>query len=203
MGALHKVKAYFGMVPVDELDEYDDEYDDAPRGRYDRERPYGGPPDRDGYDRGFAAPMGDDRALPPPPRAPRVTGRQAFAGAAPPVRGALAVQPDYEPQAVSQVATERAEHPLSRITTLHPRSYAEARAIGEHYRDGTPVIMNLTELDDADARRLVDFAAGLAFAMRGAMDKVTNKVFLISPPDVDVTAEERKRLAEGGFLGRG
>ena len=131
---------------------------------------------------------------------------QEFAGGGgqPPVRGALAVQPEYEPPASSaQPAADRAYHALSRITTLHPSSYVEARTIGEHYRDGIPVIMNLTELDDADARRLVDFAAGLVFAMRGAMDKITNKVFLISPPNVDVTAEERRRLAEGGFIGRG
>ena len=88
--------------------------------------------------------------------------------------------------------------PLSRITTLHPTSYAEARAIGEHYRDGIPVIMNLTEMENADAKRLVDFAAGLAFALRGSMDKVTNKVFFLSPPDADVTAEDRRRIAEGG-----
>jgi len=59
--------------------------------------------------------------------------------------------------------------------------------------------MNLTEMDDADAKRLVDFAAGLAFALRGSIDKVTNKVFLLSPPNIDVTAEDRRRLAEGGF----
>lgn len=93
--------------------------------------------------------------------------------------------------------------PLSRITTLHPTSYAEARAIGEHYREGIPVIMNLTEMENADAKRLVDFAAGLAFALRGSMDKVTNKVFLLSPPDVDVTAEDRRRIAEGGLFLRG
>jgi cell division inhibitor SepF len=91
---------------------------------------------------------------------------------------------------------------MGRIVTLHPKSFAEARTIGEHYRDGTPVIMNLTELEDADARRLVDFAAGLAFAMRGSMDKVTNKVFLISPPNQDPTAEDKRRIAEGGLLNR-
>ena len=89
---------------------------------------------------------------------------------------------------------------MAKIITLHPRSYTEARTIGEHYRDGTPVIINLTDMDNADAKRLVDFAAGLAFALRGSMDKVTNKVFLLSPPNTDVTAEDRRRLAEGGFL---
>jgi cell division inhibitor SepF len=92
---------------------------------------------------------------------------------------------------------------MGRIVTLHPTSFAEARTIGEHYRDGTPVIINLTEMDDADAKRLVDFSAGLAFALRGAMDKVTNKVFLISPPNVDdPTAEDKRRIAEGGLLNR-
>ena len=89
---------------------------------------------------------------------------------------------------------------MGRIVTLHPTSFTDARTIGEHYRDGTPVIMNLTELDDSDARRLVDFAAGLVFALRGSMDKVTNKVFLISPPNQDPTAEDKRRIAEGGFL---
>ena len=102
-----------------------------------------------------------------------------------------------------QTATLTQTTDLARITTLHPRTYNEARTIGEHFRDGTPVIMNLTELDDADARRLVDFAAGLAFAMRGSMDKVTNKVFLISPPNVDPSAEDKRRIAEGGLLIRG
>src|SRR4051794_25149854 len=65
---------------------------------------------------------------------------------------------------------------LSRITTLHPRTYNEARTVGENFREGTPVIMNLSEMDDADAKRLVDFAAGLVFATRGTIERVTNKV---------------------------
>ena len=99
----------------------------------------------------------------------------------------------------------RAEHApqmtdLARITTLHPRTYNEARTIGEHFRDGTPVIMNLTEMVDSDARRLVDFAAGLIFGLRGSIDKVTNKVFLLSPANVEVTAEDKARIAERGFF---
>jgi cell division inhibitor SepF len=87
-----------------------------------------------------------------------------------------------------------------RITTLHPRTYNEARTIGEHFREGVPVIMNLTEMEDADAKRLVDFAAGLIFGLRGNMERVTQKVFLLSPANVDVTAEDKARLAEGGFF---
>lgn len=90
-------------------------------------------------------------------------------------------------------------HPLSKITTLRPKDYGEARTIGERFRDGTPVIMDLVSMDNADAKRLVDFAAGLAFALRGSFDKVATKVFLLSPADVDVTPEERRRIAETGF----
>jgi len=89
---------------------------------------------------------------------------------------------------------------LARITTLHPRTYNEARTIGEHFREGTPVIMNLTEMVDSDARRLVDFAAGLIFGLRGSIDRVTNKVFLLSPANVEVTAEDKARIAERDFF---
>ena len=87
-----------------------------------------------------------------------------------------------------------------RITTLHPRTYNEARQIGEHFRSGTPVIMNLTEMDDTDAKRLVDFAAGLIFGLHGSIERVTAKVFLLSPEHVQVTAEDKARIAESGFF---
>jgi cell division inhibitor SepF len=87
-----------------------------------------------------------------------------------------------------------------RITTLHPRTYNDARLIGEHFRDGTPVIMNLTGMDDSDAKRLVDFAAGLIFGLRGSIERVTAKVFLLSPANVTVKAEDKARIAEGGFF---
>ncbi len=89
---------------------------------------------------------------------------------------------------------------LARITTLHPRTYNEARTIGEHFREGTPVIMNLTEMVDSDAKRLVDFSAGLIFGLRGSIERVTNKVFLLSPANVEVTAEDKARIAERGFF---
>lgn len=88
---------------------------------------------------------------------------------------------------------------LSRIVTVHPRTYNEARTIGEHYRDGIPVIMNLSDMEDADAKRLVDFAAGLIFGLRGAIERITSKVFLLSPAGVNVTAEDKERIA-GGFF---
>jgi cell division inhibitor SepF len=96
--------------------------------------------------------------------------------------------------------TESAVSDLARITTLHPRTYNEARTIGEHFREGTPVIMNLTEMVDSDAKRLVDFAAGLIFGLHGSIERVTNKVFLLSPANVEVTAEDKARMAERGFF---
>ncbi len=102
-------------------------------------------------------------------------------------------QTDWRPEQVP--ATD-----LTRITTLHPRTYNEARTIGEHFREGTPVIMNLTEMVDSDAKRLVDFAAGLIFGLRGSIERVTNKVFLLSPANVEVTAEDKARIAERGFF---
>jgi cell division inhibitor SepF len=102
--------------------------------------------------------------------------------------------PEWRPEHVPQTTD------LARITTLHPRTYNEARTIGEHFREGTPVIMNLTEMVDSDAKRLVDFAAGLIFGLRGGIERVTNKVFLLTPANVEVTAEDKARIAERGFF---
>ncbi len=80
---------------------------------------------------------------------------------------------------------------VRRITTIHPRSYNDARRIGEAFRDGTPVIINLTDMDDGDAKRLVDFSAGLIFGLRGAIERVTSKVFLLSPSNVEISSGPR------------
>ncbi|SDD18878.1 cell division protein SepF [Glycomyces harbinensis] len=105
-----------------------------------------------------------------------------------------------EPSPVRAVPAEDEAHANYRITTLHPTTYNECRTIGERYRDGTAVIMNLSEMEQADAKRLVDFAAGLIFGTRGSFERVTNRVFLLSPPHVQVTAEDKAKIAEGGFF---
>jgi cell division inhibitor SepF len=109
-------------------------------------------------------------------------------------------QPPSRPVAPVAPRPVPATATASRITTLHPRTYNDARAIGEQFRDGTPVIMNLTEMDDGDAKRIVDFAAGLVFGLHGTIERVTQKVFLLSPADVVVTAEEKEQMAQGGFF---
>lgn len=86
------------------------------------------------------------------------------------------------------------------IHTIHPRSYNDARRIGEEYRAGSPVIMNLSEMNDSDAKRIVDFAAGLVFAMHGSIERVTQKVFLLSPANVDVRDAPAVQQARDGFF---
>ncbi|EME21733.1 cell division protein SepF [Rhodococcus triatomae] len=201
MSTLHKFKAYFGMVP---LDDYEDDYLDEPR-RAPRSSRYedgiDGGYDDDGYgghdeiDDRQPAPR---RMEPLPPRSTRPVPPSAGPARSTSTHGSLAV--NTAPRVESRRAPVFDEGgPLSKITTLRPRDYGEARIIGERFRDGTPVIMDLVEMSNADAKRLVDFAAGLAFALRGSFDKVATKVFLLSPADIDVSAEERRRIAENGF----
>lgn len=81
---------------------------------------------------------------------------------------------------------------LRQITTIHPRSYNDAKLIGESFRDGIPVIMNVTDMGEADAKRLVDFSAGLVFGLHGSIERVTNKVFLLTPSYIEVLGEDLK-----------
>jgi cell division inhibitor SepF len=101
-----------------------------------------------------------------------------------------AVTPLPQRTPVARVVRDVEVGALNRITTIHPRTYNEAKNIGENFRVGTPVIMNLSDMDDADAKRLVDFAAGLVFGLHGSIERVTSKVFLLSPAHVEVAAEE-------------
>jgi cell division inhibitor SepF len=112
-------------------------------------------------------------------------------------RGSVATMPDRITERRPLSSSSRA---FDRITTIHPRTYNEAKQIGESFREHTPVIMNLSDMDDSDAKRLVDFAAGLVFGLRGTIERVTNKVFLLSPANVTVTAEDKARMAESGFF---
>jgi cell division inhibitor SepF len=89
---------------------------------------------------------------------------------------------------------------LDRIVTLHPRFYNEARTIGEHFRLGNPVIINLTDMDESEHKRLIDFASGLAFGLHGTIERVTKKVFLISPANVNVSVEDKSAAAQASFF---
>ncbi|HET8969690.1 MAG TPA: cell division protein SepF [Candidatus Nanopelagicales bacterium] len=183
MGAMRKMAVYLGLVE-DELDDYVDESDPyeqaVARRRAESVR--------------VAAPVGG--------RASEDAGYTAVRQVRPAPRPA---PPEDRTERVD--LRESAEAPFDqhdgadsyRITTLHPRSYNDARRIGEEFRQHIPVIMNLTEMDDEDAKRIIDFAAGLIFGLQGSIERVTNKVFLLSPANVDVAAEAR-RLAQDGFF---
>jgi cell division inhibitor SepF len=94
---------------------------------------------------------------------------------------------------IKRAASSREEHAgLRQITTVHPRSYNDAKIIGESFRDGIPVIMNVTDMGEADAKRLVDFSAGLVFGLHGTIERVTSKVFLLSPSFIEVLGDDKK-----------
>jgi len=163
MGSWRKVGAFLGLVPEDSRrDEFGDEYadQDGYRDEYQEED----------FDRG--------RDSPYPAPGPRAV--PAGYGDEPMTNGALAVQ--ARPDLRRDVESTGAIRPV----TVKLTGFGEARVIGEKFREGKPVILDMTEMDDAGARRLVDFAAGLAFALRGSIDKVTTKVFMLLPPDTDV-----------------
>lgn len=88
---------------------------------------------------------------------------------------------------------------LRRIQTIKPRSYNDARLIGEAFREGVPVIMNLTEMSDADAKRLVDFSAGLSFGLHGSIERVTTSVFLLSPAHVEIGYDTESHQNDQAF----
>lgn len=106
--------------------------------------------------------------------------------AAPIERGNTApVTPLRRPTAVKQPAASA----INEILTVHPRQYRDAQIIAEHFRDGVPVIINLTEMTDGDARRLIDFASGLSQGLYGRIERVTSKVFLLSPEHVAISGD--------------
>ncbi|MHA6512228.1 cell division protein SepF [Tessaracoccus sp. Z1128] len=111
----------------------------------------------------------------------------------------VAALPTRRPVPVAAVPQKEVAD-LSRIVSVRPRSYNEARVIGENFRDGIPVIMNLTDMEDGEDKRLVDFAAGLIFGLKGNIERVSSKVFLLCPVNLVVGPEDKERIASGGFF---
>jgi cell division inhibitor SepF len=108
-----------------------------------------------------------------------------------------ALPPSEMPEAVIRTIPQRPSS--GTIHRSEPRRFNEARELGDRFKEGVAVIMNLQETEDAIARRLVDFASGLVFARDGKIELVATRVYLLTPADVEVSAEERERLKEGGF----
>jgi len=180
---MRKMAVYLGLVEEDHLDQADDDY-------YERGSSY--------EERYPPREVRSVRTVEPQRSEPRNVETR--------VSRASASRID-DTDALERVSPSRRPTPmpsavdgLYRITALHPRSYNDARRIGEEFREATPVIINLSEMDDADAKRIIDFAAGLVFGLQGTIERVTNKVFLLSPANVDVGAEARAQIAQDGFF---
>lgn len=176
-GAMHRMGVYLGLVEDDDFADGGEGWDNS-REQVREHSAERSPARRDAYAE---------------PRYPREAHHD--------VRSRTAVETvphDYDD--VEQYGEPADYQPAGyQITALHPRTYNEARTIGEAFRQNTPVIMNLSEMDDADAKRLVDFAAGLTFGLRGRIERVTAKVFLLSPHNVTVTAQDKARIENGFF----
>ena len=179
-GAMRKMAVYLGLVEEDHLEADDEYYDSAPS----YEDRYGS--------RDVRSVRTVDTQRPEPrnvePRSSRLDDTDALDRVDRPTT-------TRRPTAMPSVVDGH-----YRITALHPRSYNDARRIGEEFREATPVIINLSEMDDSDAKRIIDFAAGLVFGLQGTIERVTNKVFLLSPANVDVGAEARAQIAQDGFF---
>jgi cell division inhibitor SepF len=131
---------------------------------------------------------------------PEPVPEPARVGAHPARSQPMAVQriPEASEATIRTIAQARPV-PATTIHRAEPRMFNDARELGDRFRDGIPVIMNLQSTEDATARRLVDFASGLVFGLGGKIETVANRVYLLTPANVEVSAEERERLREGGF----
>jgi cell division inhibitor SepF len=192
---LKRAAAWLGLVTDDRYTDYDDAaYTDAANYEELIEEDNAGEP--------LAVPDKPATVTPLESRRPTSSGTAAPAQTAPSKTASAktaATHASASPAGTTTLAPHARTADVSRIITVHPRTYNEARVIGEHFRDGVPVIMNLSDMEDVDAKRLVDFAAGLIFGLRGSIERVTSKVFLLSPHDVTVAAEDKERIA-GGFF---
>ena len=179
MGLGRKVGAFLGLVPEDAARYADtDEYDQSYEGGY----------AEPAYDEPYTRPA-EPRPLRPYPADPNAV-----------THGALAFK------AVNSEPASRREPesvPNARPATVKLNGFAEARVIGEKYREGGSVILDMTEMSDGDARRLVDFSAGLAFSLHGSIEKVAPKVFMLLPPNFDMAGSGGSILADArAYAGR-
>lgn len=129
------------------------------------------------------------QAVPTPAPAPQQQAKRA------------PVTPLHKPSTTTRNA---APAEMNEILTVHPKAYKDAQVIAENFREGVPVIINLSQMTDDDARRLIDFASGLSIGLYGKIERVTSKVFLLSPSHVAVSGEQSATEAEveASFFGR-
>ena len=190
MGLFHSLKVRLGLAD-DWDDEYDDEYYDEDEGDEPVE-----PRSNDGY-------YGRQAASYDPPYGRESRERNTS------VRR-LERQPDVERardaaplRAVPGGGHVASMSPQVKMHIIEPKSFTEAQAIADRFKSGTPVIMNLTMTKPELAKRLIDFASGLTYGLDGGLQKVSDKVFMLTPANVEVSAEDRRRLLDKGLFDLG
>lgn len=171
MGALRKAGSWLGLGSGDE----DDDMYRTGRGAYDT----GSYDEEDDVDPGWVY---DDE--------PEESRSRPLEGSVVPASEIFA----------ARAAAAAATKPTSRIAVVHPKSYHEARAIGEYFRKDIPVVIDLTAMDEADAKRVVDFASGLTFGRRGTMERLAKRVFLLLPGDVALLTGDPGNNNHDGFF---
>lgn len=179
MGFMHRVKVMLGLA-----DEFEDEYDDA----------YGASDEyEDEGDVDFDAPA--THAYPSPygsePLSVRRVNREPD----------VARARDATPLRAVPSPMDRPAAPQVKIHTIEPRSYAEAQSIADKFKAGQPVIMNLLGTDAELCKKLLDFAAGLTYGLDGGIQKVSDKVYMLTPRNVDVSVGERVRSRGANVFG--
>jgi cell division inhibitor SepF len=176
VGVWQSIKARLGLG--DEYDEYDDE--DYEEGTDEADGYDPAPAYRNPYDTGDPSPVRRVNREPDLDRATRASSRSSYS------------EPTPGPgmQAVPQV----------KMHIVEPRAFSEAQAIADRFKLGVPVIMNLSMSDPELSRRLIDFASGLSYGLNGGLQKVSEKVFMLTPANVDVSAEQRRVLRDKGLF---
>lgn len=201
MSRLMQALGYLGLVEqYDEYDEYDDfsSYDDLGE-----EPPPLRPPEPAGGGAGAAGARTEASNV------RRIAPARADRGpaVAPPDDGyderPRGGDTRYESATVRVREPERRQGPGANAGAVHitnPTTFNDVEEVGDRFRNGIPVIMNLAGATESVAKRMLDFASGLIFALDGRIERVGDRVFLLTPPGVDVSSEERRRLGERGFF---
>lgn len=185
---LERMAAWFGFG-VDDDEYYDEEEEDYDR-RYESDR-YGNEP--------YANGAGSEKPAPTVRRLGRAERSSAFGTSLGDLFGSEGERERYRAPGPSHLRPVPDQRP-TRVSVLEPSSFNDAQSLADRYKRQQPVILNLQNVDGELSRRMVDFCAGLTYALDGQIQTVANRVFLLTPRNVEVSAEERKRLAERAFF---
>lgn len=198
-----KAMVYLGLGDDAEYDEYGRDYGDDPdRGH--RERPPSRQAPAPGYGPAPSTypdePSGIGTVRPINPRGPE--GREpSELGQTVAPQGSSGLVPPAVSRPRPQVVRPMPVTPNAKPFVVMPTSFNEAQDVADRYKSSQPVIMNLQVADRDLSRRLIDFASGLCYGLGGQMERVANQVYLLTPTNVEVSAEERRRLHERGYDG--